>query len=384
MKKLITGLLSMIALGASVGCGSGASQEVANVIPNSGTLALDLTPSDSSATPVATDSSSQVAQGLTAPDCHPHLFQRTHEVVKRLNRHIFKIMARADAAIDHHPKAQIGNVYVWEKVIAGISVKHTLTKVSDTQFSFETDVKLEAAPDAAYVKVASGTVTTTDGQPHTGSGTISFDLTALASVVSTEQARGQITVAYSVSGPTKTLQIHVANFTFDDDGARPPRNANYVYQRTLGVGGSLKFQEDVVLFCPQNPNLSSASVETVSRWAKINGSIVGRSDSRGTGGQIPSGDAWLGLTCFDISQPVAADPDAERYWQMKLENGNGQVLTGDATYNASDASHPTSSCNPSVFGPVPDLGSNLNDFNFSAINFGDGSVVPYPGQPVGQ
>src|SRR5713226_5546366 len=179
MKKLITGLLSMIALGASVGCGSGASQEVANVIPNSGTLTLDLTPSDSSATQVATDSSAsqvvsdssagEVAQGLTAPDCHPHLFQRTHEVVKRLNRHIFKVMARADAAIDHHPKAQIGNVYVWEKVIAGISVKHTLTKVSDTQFSFETDVKLEAAPDAAYVKVASGTVTTTDGQPHTGS-----------------------------------------------------------------------------------------------------------------------------------------------------------------------------------------------------------------------
>src|SRR5260370_7050758 len=117
MKKLITGLLSMIALGASVGCGSGASQEVANVIPNSGTLALDLTPSDSSATPVAIDSSSQVAQGLTAPDCHPHLFQRTHEVVKRLNRHIFKIMSRTDAAIDHHPNPPIAKLYLLQNQI---------------------------------------------------------------------------------------------------------------------------------------------------------------------------------------------------------------------------------------------------------------------------
>jgi len=369
MKKLFAGCLLVAGTGL-LGCG--ANTELENAIPNSDTVTLDMEASDSAST----------TQALDATTCHPHLFMRTREVVHLLNRHIVKVFGRVDEIIATHPKLATGKTHVWEHLTAQgeVMVKVSLTKTEAGSYTFETDMKKPSDPDSAYVAISSGTVKATDGAPHSGTGTLHLDLTALTTLVPEEKAGGVIDVDFTVTGATKRVQVKVTNFDPDvTTDLRPPRSGNYVFERTRGVGGSLKFQEDVVLFCPANPDRKVAQVQTVARWANLNGQIVGRSDSRGTGGQIASGNQWLGMTCFDMTR--GDDTTAERYWQMKLEDGSGNVVKADATYSAADTTNPVSSCD-AAFGAVPALGSNANDFDFSKVNFSDDSSVPYPGQPT--
>jgi hypothetical protein len=368
MKKLLMSCLLSAGAGL-VACGG--SAELQNAVPDSSTLVLDMESGDGSTS----------QQALDQAACHPHLFMRTREVVGLLNLHILKVFGRIDQLVASHPKQATSTAATWEATSStnDVAVKVTFTKAT-TGYTFEVDMKKPSDPDTAYVTIGTGTLAPTDGQPHTGAGTMHMDLTALTNLVPAEKATGTIDVTFNVTGNTKTIQVQVTNFQPDStDTDRPPRNGNYVFQRTKGVGGSLKFEENVVLFCPANPNQLPATVQTVARWGTVNGKLQGRADSLGTGGQIPSGDQWMGMTCFDMSSP---DSSAERYWQMKLEDGSGNVVKSDATYSAADTSDATTTCDPS-FGAVPDMSDNQGDFNFGAINFNDGSVVPYPGQPAG-
>jgi len=370
MKKMLASCLLVAGTGL-MGCGTNATTELENAVPSSDTLTLDMESSDSVNTTQALDASAS---------CHPHLFMRTREVVRLLNRHISKVFGRVDEIIANHPKLADGKTHVWEHLTAKgeVMVKVSLTKGTNG-YTFETDMKKPSDPDSAYAAVSSGTLKATDGSPHSGTGTLHLDLSALTKLLPEEKATGTIDVDFTVSSATKKLQVKVANFDPDATlDVRPPRSGNYVFERTRGVGGSLKFQEDVVLLCPANPDRKVAQVQTVARWANQNGQIIGRSDSRGTGGQIATGNQWLGMTCFDMTR--GEDTTAERYWQMKLEDANGNVVKGGALYSAADATSPTASCS-ALFGNVPDLGTGTNDFDFSKINFNDASSVPYPGQP---
>ncbi len=298
-----------------------------------------------------------------------------------LNHHLWKLFSRADRVFVLAAKST-GTSHVWQHRLSDSQIQATITKQSDGSFTITVQGKPLGAADSAYVNLLTGSFTpASDGTPHAGKGTLQIDLSAISGLVPAEVSTGQLTVQYQLDGATKTVQVTASNF--QPDGAfpiRPPRNASFVFTRTDGVGGSLKFSEDVVLFCPSNPNEVSASVETVARWAHVNGSLVGRADSLGTGGQIATGNQWLGLTCFDMSRP---DATAETYWQMKLEDGSGQVVDADTTDQASDSTDPSSTCN-AAFGPVPSLSSNEGDFDFAAIDFSDSSIVPYPGMPAGK
>jgi hypothetical protein len=147
-----------------------------------------------------------------------------------------------------------------------------------------------------------------------------------------------------------------------------PKNARYVYLREPGRGGSLKVTDEMVFYCPINPQLLPADVDLVSAWFRAaDGSIHGRSDAKATGGQIASSDAWVGLTCH--TRPAAGEV-AETYWLMKLEQGSSIVQglsAGDRT-----------ACDP-VFGAVPAVNSTANDFDFSKVDFTNSDPYPFPG-----
>jgi hypothetical protein len=365
MKKWMYSPLPLAIFATVMGCGGGSStssdQEALNAAPSFDTLSLDM--EDSDALP---------PQALTKEDCHPHLFQRTREVVGFLNAHIAKVVARADAVIDLHPKLAVGTTRTWQKDVLGYSVKFELDKTGDGAYSYSTSMKAASDPETAFVMVSSGTIAKTDGTPHTGSGTVHMDFTALETLLKEmNAAQGQIDVKFAVDGKTKTLIVTTTNFKPEGD-PRPPRSATYVFQRTKGVGGSFKFTEEVELFCPANPMHEIANVDTVARWSRMNGKFSVRADAKGSGGQIAAGNTWLGLTCADASMG-----DKELYWQMKVENAGGMVLKDQDLFVANDAADPSSTCDP-IFGAVPALDTNANDFDFSSVNFMDGSVVSYP------
>jgi hypothetical protein len=183
-----------------------------------------------------------------------------------------------------------------------------------------------------------------------------------------------------LANPHPEKGIQLANYTPDDTNPeRLPTSANYVFARTAQVGGSFKFLQSVDLVCPEQTQTPHqiAMMQATHRWIVQTTSAAvfqGRSDAQATGGQIPSNQRFVGITCADLSQP---DGTAERYWAMKLEQGNTVVRA------ESDSTGPASTTCNSAFGPVPSLTSTTNDYNFGAINFSDASIVPYPGQPSG-
>ncbi len=240
------------------------------------------------------------------------------------------------------------------------------------------DAKPASAPDSAFVVISTATFSKTDGAPHSGSGNMTFNLTALNQLMpSVETAKGTIAINFMVSGANKKVQVQLTNFTPDDTNPDPlPTTANYVFARTAQVGGSFKLQQTVDLACPEQTQTPHqlATMQAVHRWMVQSSpaTFVGRSDAQANGGQIPANQRFVGVTCADLSHP---DGTAERYWLMKLEQGS-TVMRSESTNNPGPAS-----CN-SAFGPVPDSASIANDYNFASVNFTDASIVPYPNKPT--
>ncbi|HUJ27284.1 MAG TPA: hypothetical protein VLW85_14770 [Myxococcales bacterium] len=314
------------------------------------------------ATPSAApqDSSSQ-ALTTAGAECHPHLFERTGEIISHVNRHFYKMIVHVEDLIKNNPELTSGESKTWENVKNGIDRKLVLTLNADGSFTYV----LTLSNGTTTATVLSGNIdTTTTGTVTETKGQATFDFSALASVVVGEQSTGQVTDAFDIVKDTsrpageqqkRTAQITLTAFHFDDD-AHGPRNGSYTWEREPGVGGKFQFTDDLVLLCPSNPSGLVASMTSVARWYNASGSVHARSDSKATGGQIVAGNTWEGVTC---AQGSTATAPAEGFWMMKLEDSSGATVVG-AQDQLGDAP-----CDP-VFGAVPDLNDNANDYDFTA------------------
>ena len=192
-------------------------------------------------------------------------------------------------------------------------------------------------------------------------GTVTFDFTALASVKTSERARGQITDTFDnvhdpVKGVKRTATVVLTNFTPEEGDGHGPRNGSYLWTREPKVGGKFQFQDTVTLFCLPNPAGVQSDLTAVSRWYNAaDGGVHGRSDAKATGGQLDAGLAWIGVTC---AKGQTTSAPAEGYWMMKLEQADG----GTAVAQMSQVG--TEPCDP-IFGPVPSPYDAGADYDFS-------------------
>jgi len=352
----------------------------------------------SSAQPAAAPSSALTTAAVSGPvvdatggpvlggaECHPHLFSNTDEVIGRVNFHFFKLVRHVEELIRTDPATATGNTKVWENVRDGLDRKLTITGTTNDDGSATYDFKLELAAVAAtetFVQVMSGTLT--HSGPPAGEvadagaavavenkGSVTFDFDALHSVIAAERARGQLSDQFDnlhdpVKGVKRTATITLTNFVPDDVQAvvHGPRNGAYTWEREPGVGGFFQYQDSLILNCPANTARAAADISAVARWYKAaDGAVHGRSDAQATGGQIPAGDKWEGVTC---AQGPSATAPAEGEWLMKEEDASGNSLfVGHIQLGLTP-------CDP-VFGAVPDANDSTNDYNFSA-------AVTFPGQ----
>jgi hypothetical protein len=382
-------LLATVTAAALVACGGSAPSTATfrASAPTFEKIAVAQNDSDM-AQPTAAAQASNPSQALTAPDCHPHLFQRTGEIIGRVNRHFFKLVAHVADIIEDNPKASAGGTLTWENVKNGIDRKFTMTATANadgsTTYDFELDVK-SATGTAAFVKVMSGSLTHSgpvveehvDAGAATRSedkGSITFDFSALATVVTTERARGQITDAFDnirdpVKGVKRSAAITLTNFLPHEGDVHGPRNGSYSWEREPGVGGKFQFQDSLVLLCPSNTSSASAPAEltTVARWYNSSAGVHGRTDSKATGGQMTSTQTWMGVTCAKGHTTAAP---AEGYWMIKLEDSSlappNNTVTGASAMVGADP------CD-SAFGSVPSVSDNKTDYDFSA-------PVTFPGE----
>ncbi|MGZ6081613.1 MAG: hypothetical protein ACXWK4_12420 [Myxococcaceae bacterium] len=369
----------------------GATQEFRAVAPTLEKLAISQNDGDP-AEAVASASSTSAETAVPVHDCHPHLFVRTHEIIGRVNRHFFKHLHHVEELIEDHPLAN-GETRTWENVRGGIDRKFTVTRTANLDGSVTFDFELDVAPapasaTATFVKVMWGSVThfgplPTDGDGGTdqdgGSeqrvedkGTVTFDFTALASVTPHERASGRITDTFDnvrdpVNGVKRSASITLTNFVPEEGDQHGARNGTYLWEREPGVGGKFQFQDTVVLFCLPNPEAAQSDLTTVSRWYKADdGQVRGRSDSKATAGQLPSGDTWMGVTC---AKGQTTSAPAEGFWMMKLEDSTGKTVPG--AYRAAQVG--TEPCDPALGKTIPNAADSSTDYDFTA-------AVTFPGE----
>ncbi len=355
-------------------CGGATSNDLfrANA-PSYDKLAISQNDSDQ-AEPTQEAPVDTLEQGVTAPTCHPHLFQRTGEIIGRVNRHFFKLLHHVEDVIKDNPKISAGETKTWENVKGGIDRKLTMTATANTDGSTTYDFELDVAAagtNPSFVKVMSGSLThsgpaqadvatATATERVENKGSVTFDYTALAGVDAKEKARGQITDAFDnvhdpAHGVKRSANITLTNFLPEEGDPHGPRNGSYAWEREPSVGGKFQFQDSLVLLCPDNPTNLVADLTTVARWYRAADGVHGRSDAKASGGQF-QGKSWMGVTC--AKGQTTASP-AEGYWMMKLENADGSTFSGQADTTGSDP------CD-SAFGPVPSVSNHATDYDFSA------------------
>jgi hypothetical protein len=385
--------LSMLFLAAACGGSNGAAPSTADFQANAMTFdKVGIAQNDSDdnepasaqspSTALTMDSSASDALTRGGSECHPHLFANTDEVISRVNFHFFKLVRHIEEVIKTDPATAAGNTRIFENARAGIDRRLTITATTNADGSVTYDFKLELAAVATtetFVQVMSGTLThsgpATSEVADAGAavavenkGSVSFDFDALHSVVASEPARGQLSDAFDnlhdpVLGVKRTATITLTNFIPDDALAvvHGPRNGAYTWEREPGVGGFFQYQDSLILNCPSNTARAIADISAVARWYKAaDGSVHGRSDAQATGGQIPAGDKWEGVTC---AQGPSSSSPAEGEWLMKEEDSTGASIF---------VSHVQVGLTPcdTIFGAVPDENDSTNDYNFtSAVTF---------------
>ena len=363
--------LALCAL-AVVACGGSASNdEFRSNAPTFQSVALADT-DGSAGSPAEAPPSTSAGTAVTAVDCHPHLFERAHEIIGRVNRHFNKALHHVDELIEDNPKLAAGETKTWENVSNGIDRKFSMTKTvnadASVTFAFELDVAAQGS--TSFVKVMDGSIThSKTAAAEENKGSVNIDFTALASVQTSERARGQISDAFdnlhdAVKGVKRTSNITLTNFLPEEGDPHGPRTGAYVHIGEPGIGGLITFQDSLVLLCPANTTGAAADLVSAARWYKAaDGGVHGRSDAKATGGQIPAGASWQGVTCAK-GQTTAAP--AEGFWMIKEEDATGKTIV------AQSASLGAEPCDP-VFGAVPNMNDSSTDYDFSA-------AVSFPGE----
>jgi hypothetical protein len=320
------------------------------------------------AAPTYEELSLQLAPAVTGaagtavtPDCQPQLFARTHEIVSLVNRHLNKVLRHEAELISDNPSLRAGDSRTWEDVKDGIDRKLTMTLEADGKtFSFELDLARTTPATIVFSKVMSGTLaSTTTGAVTDRAGAVTFDFTALQSVVPTERASGQIAAAIDIIHDTsrpvgqqtkKSVTYALTAFLPDTGNPHGPQTGSYDSLIEPSVGGYFSYTDSLVLLCPPNPSGSAADLQTISRWYNREG-VHGRSDAKATGGQIPQGDVWESVECVSRGTSNVA-----RFLMTKLEDPIGATLSSSSVGQGS--------CDP-AFGPVPSATSDTTDFDFA-------------------
>jgi len=400
--KMIVALPTALLTVACGGGGGGTSSSVAanpflDSAPAYSSLSIDEQASD--ATPPAPTASVAipaeamvVSPVMLGASCHPHLFIRQREVVERLNRHIYKALKHVDDAIAAGKLTQVGSSATWEVVKDGVDVKFTITLIATSVYSWELDM---AQVGQALLPVMTGQIDRTGATlPREGKGNFTINFANLyAANPADKVTAGTLVVDFDVEASSRLISAVATGVTWDLDPAdyssievvaalSAPRNGAYVYYREPGKGGSIKIEDQMVFACPSNPSLLPADAQMVTRWYRPTAtSVHGRSDAYMTGGQLPDTkidgetvDHIAAVTCTEAA--AETDPQLETFWLMKAEDASGNTLAGESSEHLGAAS--STACD-SVFGAVPDLTDDTNDFTSWPTSYTDGTPYPFPG-----
>jgi len=364
----------LAAVVVAAACGGPAQDEFAKATPSFDAVALDIGAAD--AVPENFDASAMTAQslGVTADAavgdaCHPHLFLRTHAVVAATNGSIWRVLRPIRRIIPFSPRRRDGGTHVWERVVDGFDYEYSIVKTGDHSFTATLQVKKVADPDTSFVTVYDASVQR-DPSNHDGSGTATLDLDKLASVTG-DSVSGQLALDFNVTSADKKVLVTMANLKVNSD---LPRNGHYVFFKQTGVGGSLKFIDDMTLRCTGQtpPAAGTTPVTAVARWIVASDGVHFRGDAGASGGQIPADRRWEAVTCAQGRDP------RESFWMIKLEDTSTTPPGATVFARSAQNTVATAAACDAAFGPVPSIDGPANDYDFSKVDFTSDDPLPFP------
>jgi hypothetical protein len=318
-------------------------------------------------------------QDLMSVPCHPELFARSVEYAEVLNYHVNMFLRDVEAMLQGTASVSGDSVtWTYEGHDADVQLKLTQTRPD----VYGVTLAVAASGSHAFVTIVTGSIDRS--MPLDVTKQLGFDLDALHKVVPAvagDHSRGQLAV--SIERMKNSQGSELKRFvTYTLAGFEPvygdpqgPRSGTVLLLDEPGVGGSMLYDASSVFFCPANPQDLAADATTYVRWVVQGQTVFGRADAIATGGQLTSGDRWLGLSCRSYSSDVESGfKTDDGYWLMKEENASGATVVGLQTA-VQDTVGTDSPCSP-AFGAVTDLNDDTNDPVLP------GSLVPdaFPGE----
>ena len=318
----------------------------------------ELTPSVGSGTAPGSD--------LTSIVCHPELFARTVEYSEALNYHLNLFLRDVDALLKTTAAAE-GSTLTW--VYEGRDADVQLVLDATSAGFFDVKLGIAAAGSTQFTTVVTGVVDWSNVNDVTKQ--LTFDLDALHTVfpaASGDHSAGQLAVGIERlkngdgSDKKRVVTYTLTNFVPVYGDPHGPRTGAIDFLDEPGVGGAMLYDASTVFLCPPNPESVASDATTYARWFVQGGTVAGRADAVASGGQMLSGDRWVGLSCRSNSLSALAATTFiidNSYWLIKEEDGSGATLVG-LQLAVDDTVTTDSPCNP-AFGAVTNLNDDRND-----------------------
>jgi hypothetical protein len=304
--------------------------------------------------------------GLTSIVCHPELFARSVEYSEVLNYHLNMFLKDVDSLLKEGGTLN-GKESTWTFYGRDADMQLVLLEVGPGVF--DVMLGIAAAGGTDYVTVVNGVVNRSS--PDDISKQLTFDLDALHQVfppASGDQSSGQLGIDVErVKNSDGSDKTRIVSYTLTDfvpvyGDPQGPRTGAIDLIDVPTVGGAMLYDVSTALLCPPNPQHLSADARTYARWIVRGDTVSGRADAIATGGQMTSGDRWVGLSCRSNPTGIlagAALVTDNGYWLIKEEDSTGATVVG-AEISMVDPSSTDAPCNP-VFGAVTDLTDDTND-----------------------
>jgi len=314
--------------------------------------------------------------GAKALGCGSGPVADTDAVVSSINKTIAKENKKVQKAIDKANLAPGDSKTHDTTLSTGVIVRTTLSRSADgNTYSFEGDfAQPSSAPTFVEVtsgdrtKTVSGSIKTIDEHVSTSydllrtfiplklSGSFSADV----NVVKDPSQAGQ--------GVRNTISVNFTNIMVKNNDPHGPRTGTYTHVGEPGVGGDLDYHASIPTPCTSNPNAGAAEVTTHHRHFVSGTTVTARRDTLITGGTLGAGEKVVELGC-GTTTVNNADLDPSRYHLRKHEDASGATVSGAIkTKNPSDPP-----CSAAFGLPVPQLGNNSTDYDFS-------TAVTFPGE----
>lgn len=177
----------------------------------------------------------------------------------------------------------------------GLTYRLTVKRLTRVSFGFKLEAKPTDAGDEAYLALLGGAMSR-GAEPHRGRGVLGMNLSRLKTIDPTFAGTGVLVAAFAHRPEGKTVAFRAHDFTADH-ATYAPVTAAFVGHRRLDNemrAVRLGMRADVEQVDAEN--VEQELVGLRARWLP---DVGGRAVAVATGGDIPVGQAYLGLSCWD-------------------------------------------------------------------------------------